>query len=1075
MKYSWIVSGLLIALAVVTSGCIEKVSTVGGSFTVTPGSGGVFNPNIVPRLISCSPNVGPEASSTDFFIEGQNLLPLTAVVVTFGTLQFNGMTNSVGNRIENPGSGNNMFTAPPGTGSVDIDVFITGQNPPYLSLPNGFTYLPAGAPPLPTAATMAPNTSDEFGGGTMVMTGTNAPIGASQYLIIISFLFASGTVNVAATQTVADTWDVVIPAVPATENFTGGTLSVTVIAYFSDQGTPPLIPVPVASAPPQGPTGNPFTFTHSGTPPSPPPEEYVIVSGVQDNMIANAPDSFVRTIRKFDPAYDRITSPAGLSNRFMYNGSTLFAPNGTHSYPEPLMNSGVSFREANSIFAHFALPSFTRTYLPAVPDGDPALPAVNKAVTGKLFHHTSTESGSTGPTATGLSDAFFAAYSNGEVENFNTGGQPVHEEIALHEKFASFPFFAVAHDNATPRIFVCRCDGTPWISSGGNANELNLTAVTGTLKPLSLQFAGNYLYFATSTGNVYRCAVDGSTSGTAPVAAAQNWPGGTTHSYVADELNVSGDGNTIVFIAGDGNLRFTSTTQTPPAYSTHNVFAIQNANTGNPNIISVTDFAGGGGAKQIVMWDLGSNATYGSGNVDNGANDRRVYMAGINAFSGSTNLAGSDVVVNFDGELCAFVTRENRNTVDGTTPAAVVYYLYVARIGQGTNDCFRLNSTTTGSYGVGAVFHADMTIVPGFYFPKVAPNAGMRNRLVFSVATVNGTGVDGQNQHLFTANIILTATGIATPSITNRTEAGAPQPYNSGAATNTDNYFGGFQSRGGHVLFLIDADNGDLLYLDLRDGVSTIIAPVQRSHDSANMKMPRNGTAASPLENTYLPPGFAPDPAGAVNLEHWGNQLRSLHGPGLTAFTSEYLMFVAEENAGEEDVYVLQMNSLSSPLPSLAINLTNIPGAGVIKVVEPSRDGAVLAVVKGATGFAEGYRFSGAAGGSLYVVNDVVQSLSDNETALTTSAQVVTTTGNKITRSMGWYQDPLRFSLYFGEGSSAYTGSPIPNAKSYLRFHRLDLDRTTGNTIGTPVHIDVIGPETLIDGAVYVYAVGKQE
>ncbi|MBX3459203.1 MAG: hypothetical protein KF696_04425 [Planctomycetes bacterium] len=1074
MRFNWWAGALLLAASLYLSGCIEKVTTVGGGFTVTPGSGGVFDPNKVPRLIACTPNVGPESGTTDFFIEGQNLLPLTPVVVTFGSLQFNGETNSLGTRITNPSSGTGMFTAPGGTGSVDVEVFITGQNPPYLTLPNGFTYLPPGAPPLPAALTMTPNTDTEFGGTTMNLTGQNVPVGT--YQIIVSFQFSTGTVNVAGVQTVPDAWSCTIPPVPILENFQSGTLQVSVIVYFSDQGMPPLIPTPVASAPPQGATGNPFTYTHTGTPPSPPPEEYLIVSGVQGSSIANAPDSFIRTIRKYDPAYNRINTVTGLAGRYMYNGATLFGPGGTHHYPSPMMVGDVSFRDANSTFAHFTLPSFTRTYEPAVPDGDPPAAPVNKAVTGKLFHVTSTESGTTGASATGLQDAFFAAYSNGQVEVFDTGGQPIHEEICIHEHFGTFPYFAVAHDNATPRIFVARCDGQPWVASATNTSELNLSAVTGTLKPLSLQFAGNFLYFATSTGNVYRCPVDSGMAGVAPQAVAQTWPGGLTHSYVSDELNLSGDGTTICFIAGDGNLRFNTATQNPPAYSTHNVFAIRNAHNGNPNIIAVTDFgASPGGPKQIVMWDLGGNSTYGSANVDNGANDRRIYMAGINSFATATNLPGADVVVNYDGELCAFVTREDRNVVDGTTPAFVVYYIYVARIGLGTNQCARLNSFTAGSFGIGSVFHNDMTVVPGLWFPKVVPNAGMRNRLVFSVASVSGAGVTGQVQHIFTANITLTGSGIATPIINNRTDSGASQPFNSASSAVTGNYFGAFPSRQGHVLFLINANNADLLYLDLRDGVTSAIEPVRRSHDNAAMKLPRNDTAGSPLQNTYMPPGFAPDPAGAVNLEHWGNSLRTLHGPGLSAFTSEYLMFVAEESAGAEDLYVLQMNSLSSPLPSKAINVTNISGAGVIKVVEPSRDGAVLAVVKGTTGFAEGYRFSGAAGGTLYVVNDVIQALADNETGLTVSAQSVTTTGNKIGRGMGWYQNSNRYTLYFGEGSSAFTGTPIASAKSYLRFHRLDLDRTQGNLIGTPLRIDTIGGTSLDDGAVYIYNVGKQE
>src|SRR5690606_34744366 len=220
-----------------------------------------------------------------------------------------------------------------------------------------------------------------------------------------------------------------------------------------------------------------------------------------------------------------------------------------------------------------------------------------------------------------------------------------------------------------------------------------------------------------------------------------------------------------------------------------------------------------------------------------------------------------------------------------------------------------------------------MTVIPGLWFPRVVPNSGMRNRLVFTVAGLSGAGVTGQSQHLFTADIPLTSNGISTPIVHNRIRPGSPTPYIIDAQTPTRNFFGAFPSRGGHTLFLIDADTADLLYLALRDGVTTGVEPVVRAHVNAPIKLPRYDTPTAPQnQNTYLPPGFSPEPlpGGRVNLEHWANQLHSLHGPGLTASTAEYLLFVAEELPAEEDVYVLQMSSLTSSLPSPAINVSNI-------------------------------------------------------------------------------------------------------------------------------------------------------
>lgn len=1077
MRYTWIPATMMLA-AILLAGCVEKISTTDPTVVTSGGSAGSFNPNKIPRLLNCSPNAGPELSSTEFYIEAQNLLPNEPVDIQFGNLQFTGLSNQNGSRIVNPAVSTGTFTAPPGTGSKDLVVFISGQNPPQLELANAFTYLPPGTPNLPTADTMTPRTADENGGTIMTLTGTNVPQ-SFNYRIVCSFLFGTGAVNVVGLQTGDDLWEVTVPAVPATENFTTGDLEVTVTVTFSDTNQPQQLPIPITSAPPPNTTdGNPLVYTHSGTPLSPIPEEFVILSGAYEQGATGAirgPESYVRTIKKWDVEAETLETVPDLDLRYMYNGSTLFAPAGTHSYPSPLMNNGASFRDASSIFAHFALPSFDRTYLPAVAVGVPQPPPVTKPVTATLYHQTGPESGSSGPPSTGLQDGFFAVYSNGECEVFDTGAQPIHEEIHIHERFGEFPFFAVVHDSSTPRIFIARMDGEAWVGSGNNTSELNLSNVNGDIRHLSLKFSGAFLYFATSTGHVYRCPVDTTQQGIAPEAVAMNWPAGAVHDYVSDEFALSGNGNTIVFAAGDGNVRWDNLTQTTPP-SLHDIFAIQDANLGNTNITAVTDFDAAGGGKQIVTWNVGSNATYGTANVSNGANDRRVYMAGVNAFSNQTNLAGADVVVSFDGQLCAFVTREDRDVVEGTVPAFVVYYLYVARIGQGVNNVQRINSATGNAFGIGNVFDRDMTVIPGMYFPKTVPNNGMRNRLLFTVASVSGGGVAGENAHLFTADITFTATGLATPVIRNRSEPGFSPPFAITPADPSYNYFGGFPSRGGHVYFLIDATTADFLYVDIRDGVTTSVQPVVRSHDGQPMKLPARGSSSNELQNTYLPPGFAPDPAGAVNLEHWANQLRSLQGPNLNQFTAEYLMLVAEEAADAEDLYVLQMTSLARPLPSPAVNISNISGAGVIKAVAPSPDGSVIALVKGTAGFAHGYRFTPAAGGKLHIINDLTQALRDNEAVLRGSATPVNTTGNRISRAMAWYRNADRYTLYFGEGSTATGGAPS-TVKAFLRLHRLDLDRSAGNSIGTPQHIDQIDPagNQLVEGAFHIYGVGKQE
>jgi hypothetical protein len=1058
---------VLVAVAFSSTACIEQFNTVDVRIQSIPAQVATFNPALMPRLLGVVPNVGIETQSTEFRIDAVNLLPDRAVVVTFGSLQFNGMTNSNGSRIIDPTHPDGKFIAPPGTGSIDVDVFISGQNPPYLSIPNGFTYLPASTPALPEALTMTPKDSNELGGILMQMTGANVPMSAN-FQIVVTFQFSSGNIDLAATQTGNDAWEVTVPPVPAAQGFNSGTLNVPVRVVFADMTDPPNFPVAIFSPLPDDPVdGNPYQYLHSGTTILPPPQEFVIASGLSAPNQQNTPDSFVRTVQIFDRDDDSLTTVQGLTSRYMFNGVSVMSPSGTHFYPSPVMNSGVSFRDANSTFAHFALPVFDRTYDPEPGQGRAPLPPVTKPVSGKLFYHTNNET--TG--GFGTNDGFFAAYSNGEVEIFNVGGGSIHKQVHLHERFMIHPYFAVAHRGTTQRIFVARCDGEPFVASSNNTNEINLANVTGEVKQLSLKFAGEYLYFATTTGNVYRTAVDSATAGVAPQAVAMNWPGGAVHTFVADEFSLSGNGTTICFIAGNGNVyRENVNTQ---GWSAHNVFAIQNAHQGNTNITAVTNFAN---PKQLVFWDSGSNLTYGSGNVENGSNHRRIYINGVNAFqagSGGTNLPGSDIVVSHDGTMCAFVTREDRNEMDGSNPPFIVYYVYAARIGTPVNTVVRLNSVTDNSFGLQGAFHRDMIGVPSIFFPKKAPNEGMNRRLVFTVSSPNGPGALFNDQQIFTADFLFSGNDFGQISIFNRTQPSAAQPFEIDVASQVANYVGAFPSRGGHYLFVINADNGELLYLDLRDGVSAAPQNIRRAHDDEKIVLPRHGSASA-NHNTYLTSGFDPDPTGGTNLEHWGNQLQSLPGPGLPDFKSEWLMFVAEESTGSEDLYIVQMSSLTTQLPSKAINVTNISTPGVIRSITVSPDGNVLAVAKGANGYAESYRNSGAVDGDLYIVNDLTLTLGQNEQALTRSATHVQTTGNRVTRSMMWYQNPDRYTLYFGEGSSSTSGGANPVVRSFLRFSYIDLDRSNANAIG---QIELIEPggNTLTEGAVYIYNIGRKQ
>ena len=1061
MRYMAILGLLAAALL---SGCVEIKHLTPATF-VQPAKGLPPGPPRIPRLLFVTPNVAPEAAGTTFAIEAVNLLPNSDAVVSFGTLTFSGRTNSTGTRIIDVSG--NLFTAPPGTGVIDVEVFISGQNPPTLQLTNAFYYLPPGSPQLPTVTSMSPNTSDQFGGGVTIFQGTNVPL-ASGYQIVVSFLFSRGNVNTVAIQTASDSWSCPIPAVPAAENFTAGSIDVSVVVNFSSGG----LPIPIIVAPPTNPSdGNPFKYTINTNPPDPEPQEFVIASGLFSNTAGTIQETFIRSVSLYDKAKDELrTLPEPrLADKYMQNGANFFAPAGTHYYPSPLMNGGVSYRDANSRFAHFSVPQFNRRYTPAPTPANPQPNFVTKPVTGRLFHCTGPESASA---PTGVGDAFFAAYSNGEVEYFEPGlGAQIWEEIHFHDQFQQFPFFAATYDLAVPRVYVSRMDGLPFVASGRNTNEINCSGVSGRIQGLSLRLAGQYIYFTTNDGNVWRSPIDSSSSGINPIAQICSWPATGSHTVVSDHLSISGDGTTICFIAGTGIDRWDSfaASNTPP--STQDVYVIRNGHQGSANIAAVTNFAATtAGARQLVFWNLDDNAasTYGSMNVDNGANDRRVYMAGVNNNTGS-NRPGSDVVVNFTGTLCAFVARENRAAADPPNSDAVVNYLYVARTDT-TNEMLRVNAATTNNFGIGAQFDRSMAIVPGFWFPRKIPNAGMDRRIVFTCSGQAG-GVQGAEQHLFTLDVNFSGIGVSAGPLVNRSDDRLAPPYNVGPAQRLNNYFGAFPSLSGSVLFLIEERSGELVYLDLRDGVSTLVQNVRRSHDQSFVILPNDTTASSPFQNTYLPSGFAADGSGS-GLEHWGNNLRSLQGPGLNPFVAEYLFFVAQEAPGIDDLYVLQMSGLASPLPSDAINVTNLSDPGTIKAVIPAKDGGVIAVIKGPFGYPHGYRVSSSVDGRLYIVSDVPGTLAANATALTKSAVHVTTTGTKFSRLMDWYHSTDRYSLYFGEGTAV---QPAPTqSQAFLRFSRLSVDRTNNNAI-QPLEQVTPGRTALTDGAVVVYAAGKRE
>jgi hypothetical protein len=333
---------------------------------------------------------------------------------------------------------------------------------------------------------MTPNVSDEFGGLTTIFQGTNVSLAAG-YQIVVSFLFSTGTVNVVGVQTATDTWSCPIPAVPAAENFTSGTLQVSVTVSFSSGG----LPIPIIVAPPTSQAdGNPFRYSIASNPPDPDPNEFVVASGLVAPGTFTIADGFIRTVSLYEEAKNTLTNQvdAKLANRYQNNASAQFAPAGTHFYPSPLMNGGVSFREANSAYSHFSLPQFNRRYTPAPTQSNPQPNFVTKPVRAKLYHVTGPE---TAAAPTGAQDGFFAAYSNGEVEYFEPGTTAqVWEEIHVHEQFAQFPLFAVAHDAAIPRVFVCRMDGLPFVASGRNTNEINCSGVTGRIQGLSMCLAG---------------------------------------------------------------------------------------------------------------------------------------------------------------------------------------------------------------------------------------------------------------------------------------------------------------------------------------------------------------------------------------------------------------------------------------------------------------------------------------------------------------------------------------------------------------------------------------------------------
>jgi hypothetical protein len=311
-----------------------------------PPKGPPPGPPKLPRLLFVSPNVAPEATGAAFEIEAVNLLPDSPAVVSFGALTFNGVTNSTGSRVLNASGGS--FNAPPGTGVIDLEVFISGQNPPTLQLTNAFYYLPTGSPALPTVINMTPNVSDEFGGLTTIFQGTNVSLAAG-YQIVVSFLFSTGTVNVVGVQTATDTWSCPIPAVPAAENFTSGTLQVSVTVSFSSGG----LPIPIIVAPPTSQAdGNPFRYSIASNPPDPDPNEFVVASGLvapgtftmagmtTSGLAANA-ESFMAVARKAIGKYrhpimavPRINAPSpSCSPKIAHRLNAMGTPNDMSTVP----------------------------------------------------------------------------------------------------------------------------------------------------------------------------------------------------------------------------------------------------------------------------------------------------------------------------------------------------------------------------------------------------------------------------------------------------------------------------------------------------------------------------------------------------------------------------------------------------------------------------------------------------------------------------------------------------------------------------------------------------------------------
>ncbi|MDH5641090.1 MAG: hypothetical protein OEY28_07330, partial [Nitrospira sp.] len=757
-----------------------------------------YNPALLPSVSSASPNVGIETQQTEFIILGRNLLPNTPAVVTFGSLVFDGVTNSSGSQVISATHPTGKFLAPPGQGSVDIEVFVSGQNPPVLAIPNGFIYLSPLTPALPTIDSMSPNSGDKSGATLVTFDGTNVPKAANMQ-IVVSWLFTVGAVDVAAQQTINNKWQAVSPPVPPNEPFTSTNLSVDVVCTFSGGGLPAAV---IVAVPSHYANGNPYTFT-GGQSSGLKPEDLVYLSGASSNFPGQANSVWYRTVEKLDIANDSMSPVQGLANRTGFNGNTAFAPSGTHYYPSPVQSSGVSWREANSIYSHFVLPEFDRTYVPAHATGQSPPSPVTKPVTAKLFHLNNPET-TTAPY--GTADVIYAVYSTGEVDVFATGSMKIHQEIKIHHDFANYPYFAMVRDGGFPTIAIGRLDGKNFVANNENVITPNLGSVIGNIQHLSITFTSftqavapfnteNYIYFSTSAGEVYKCAIDGASIGQVPSAVPCTWPAATlgSHAIVSDQLTLSGDGRNICFVAGTGTQRFTTAGAPPP--STQDIYAIRNAHQGGTSIHAVTDFGNTTlGHRQIVFWNLGDSATstYGVSNLDNGTNSRRVFMAGVNPFGSSTNLLGTDVSVSYDGLLCSFVTREDRTLAEspgslGTTVPWVTYYLYVARV-QGTNDLIRVNSWTKYNHGAKQRFHPNMAYVPSHWWPQKVPTPGMARRLVFTVSGA-GNSAGGADQHLYTADFTSVA-GIDLLEIHDRSEALLIPPFE--VTQSAFNYFGGF-------------------------------------------------------------------------------------------------------------------------------------------------------------------------------------------------------------------------------------------------------------------------------------------